>query len=337
MKSSFNLSGVVAALAIVASTTAHAQQPLVLKFGTFLGPRHPAVKMFKTNAEQVDKDTGGRVQVRVYDSGTLAGGPQTLDAVQKGVMDIGFYVWTYAPLGQLPLLTIGGLPYIYRDGQGYVDAWTKDDTLLNAVNKQVAERGYTNTFFVAPYFSGFARMGFRGHEPKVPADIKGLKIRGTGTYNDVTKAYGAVAVTIQTPEVYNALQSGLIDGAVGLASNWINFRWKEPAGYLLDFRIAPVGGALAVNKATWSKLSDKDKSALKKMFDADQAGMNKYYVKLESDQMELVKGDMKIYVPTDEQLKLWRQPKKHIMDQWLKAAGPDAGKALIAVVEKYNK
>lgn len=316
--------------------SAQAQESLELKLSTFHGPTHPVVEILRKNAGEVEKQTEGRVRVRIFDSGTLAGGPDTLNAVQRGVADIGNYVWTYAPVGQLPLLTIGGLPYVYRDGEGYAAAWQDDPYLLEAVNKHVAEGGYDNTFFAGPYFSGFARMGFKGHEPKVPDDIKNLKIRGTGNYNQVVQSYGAVDVTIESPEVYNALESGLIDGAVGLAANWINWKWMEPADYLLDFRVAPVGGAMAVNKKSWEKVGEQDRDALAQMFEGIQSDLSQYYIELESTQMDQMREHMTIYTPTEEELELWQKPEDQIVQSWIEAAGEE-GKAALEVVRRYNQ
>ncbi|MCG6115865.1 MAG: TRAP transporter substrate-binding protein DctP [Mesorhizobium sp.] len=325
------------ALLAISGSSAHSQSPIELKLGTFHGPQHPVVAILREHAEQVSENTEGRLSVRVFDSGTLAGGPATLNAVQRGVMDIGNYVWTYAPIEQLPLLTIGGLPYVYRDGEGYAEAWEADNTLIDAVNAHVAERGYDNVFFSGPYFSGFARIGFRNYEPRVPDDLRDLKIRGTGTYNRVVEAYGAVDVTIESPEVYNALESGLIDGAVGLAANWINWSWMEPSNYLLNYPIAPVGGAMAVNAQSWERVSEEDQAVLIDMIAGIQRGLSDYYIELESTQMSVMEEHMTIYTPDEEEAALWAEPRQDIINWWLDAVGEEEGRIALEAVERHNQ
>ena len=311
--------------------------PLELKLGTFTGPQHPVTKILNETAAVVEKLTDGRVKVRVFDSGTLGNGPGTLDAVQKGEMDIGNYILTYASLKQLPFLGVGDLPYVYKDGAGYIDAWTKDNFLLTRSNKQLADRGYDNVFIAAPYFSGFARMGFRSAEPKEPVDLKGLKIRGTGTYNAIVESYGAVVVTIGTPEVYGALEHGLIDGAIGLGTNWTNWRWMEQAKYLLDVPIAPVGGVLAINKTSWSKISEADRKKLQAYFDAVQNSLNKYYSALDRSENKTISAHMKIYTPTDAERAKWQAPKEKIVAKWLALVGPQDGKHALDVIGRFNQ
>ena len=315
----------------------HAQaQTVTLKLGTFTGPQHPVTRIFQETAGLAAKATDGRVAVQVFDSGTLGTGPGTLDAVQKGSMDLGYYVLTYASLKRLPFLVVGGLPYLYKDGNAYRNAWTKDDFLISRSNQHLVERGYDNVFFAAPFFSGFARIGFRTAEPKEPADLKGLKIRGTGTYNEVVESYGAVVVTIGTPEVYGALEHGLIDGAIGLGTNWTNWKWMEQAKYLLDVPIAPVGGVLAINKASWNKISPADQKALQSYIKAVETGLNDYFLKLDSEEKQLIAKKMKIYTPTEAEAEKWRKPKDKVEKAWIAAVGSQDAQRALEVINRYN-
>lgn len=327
------LAGVVLAAGLVQAQA----QTVTLKLGTFTGPQHPVTRIFQETAGLAAKATDGRIAVQVFDSGTLGTGPGTLDAVQKGSMDLGYYVLTYASLKRLPFLVVGGLPYLYNNGQAYRDAWTKDDFLITRSNRHLAERGYDNVFFAAPFFSGFARIGFRSAEPKQPDDLKGLKIRGTGTYNEVVESYGAVVVTIGTPEVYGALEHGLIDGAIGLGTNWTNWKWMEQAKYLLDVPIAPVGGVLAINKASWSKISAADQKALESYVKAVETGLNDYFLKLDNEEKDLIAKRMKIYTPTAAEAEKWRKPKEQVEKAWVAAVGSQDAQQALEIINRYNK
>ena len=323
-------------LSAVAQSSSQAQ-PIELKFGLFTAPKHPITSMTREISSEVEKTTNGRVIVKVFDSGILGTGPGTLDAIQKGVMDIGTYVWTYAPMKQMPFLMAGGLPFVYRDGNGFIDAWAKEDQLTTMANEFVHKYGYNNVLFMATYFNGFGKMGFRNKEVKVPADLKGLKIRGTGTYIKIIESYKATAVTISSPEVYGALERGLIDGAMGLYTNWVNWKWMEPSKYLLDFNFAPVGAAITMNKTSWAKLSDQDKKLVGEYIKKLQTAENKFYIDLEKSGENDVKKYMKVYEPTPEERKLWSAPKNTIVGEWLKAVGEESGNKALAVIEKYNR
>ncbi len=316
--------------------TAASAQSVEWKLGLFFGPRHPITQITKEISQDLEKITNGRVKVKVFDSGTLGTGPGTLDAIQKGVMDISYYIWTYATLKKLPFLMVGGLPYVYRDGAGYLDAWTQDATLMNMANAHASKNGYDNILFMEPCYSGFARIGFKDKAPKVPADLKGLKIRGTGSYIKIIESYGATPAAISTPEVYAALERGLIDGAMGLDANWLYWKWMEPATYLLDVNLAPVGGSITVNKSSWEKLSDQDKLLMQFYLRSIRTAINNRWLMLEISGNRLMENSMTIYRPTAEEQKLWNAPRGEIAQEWIKVVGEDGNKAL-TVIEKYNK
>ncbi len=326
---------VLAGLAV--SALPAASETLELKHGTFLPPRHPSVAAMREAADDLAAMTDGRVKVKVFDSGTLAKSTEQLDAVQRGVMDMGLYIFTYSSFKQRPFFMIGSIPFLYRDGSGYMHAWTAEPTLMQMANEFAPKYGYDDVQLMDVGYSGFARLALRNKEAKVPADLKGLKIRGTGTYIDIIKSYGGVGVTIDTPQVYGAMERGLIDGAIGLNTNWINFKWMEPATYLIDYNLAPVGETLAVNKGALNKMTDHDKRMFAIFSKLQAQAFTNQYLEEDLSGNHTIGPNMKIYEPTEAEKKLWDAPRGAIVEQWIKTVGEDVGKKAIAVVEKYNK
>jgi len=321
----------------LAATTPALSQSIEWKMGVFTGPKHIWTVTARAISEDIAKASGGRLTIKVFDSGTLATGPGTLDAIQKGVMDAGSYIFTYSSFNQRPFFMLGGMPFVYRDAAGFNDAWTKESTLLDLANEQAVGYGYDNIQFMNAFYSGFAKLGFKDKSPKVPADLKGLKIRGTGVYLPVIEAYGAAAVSIITPEVYGGIQRGLIDGAMGLNTNWVNWKWSEPANYLVDYNFAVVAQAFTVNKKSLEALPDDLKALVGiygKMFAAQ---MNTYYMELDAKAPHLLDGQMELYKPTAAEAKLWAEPKDGILKRWKEAVGEELANKALAVVDKYNK
>jgi len=324
----------VAALGAVAPAVA---QSLELKHGTFLPPRHPSTLMMRKSAEMLDLMTEGRVKVKVFDSSTLAKSTDQLDAVQRGVMDLGRYIFTYSSLRQRPFYMVGSIPFLYRDGAGFIRAWTSEPTLMEMANQYAPKYGYDNVILFDVSYSGFARVALRNKEARTPADLKGLKIRGTGTYIAIVESYGGSAVTIDTPEVYGALERGLIDGAIGLNTNWINFKWAEPATYLIDYNLAPVGATLTLRKTTWAKLSDRDKGLFRYYAKYMAAELTNQYLQEDVSGNNVLASQLKIYTPTPEEKKLWDAPRGKVVDEWIKVVGEADGRKAVAIIEKYNK
>src|SRR3989339_635553 len=90
-------------------------KPVTLKFATFVTPMHWVSISLDNWAKEVDKRTNGRVKVTMFPANTLAPGPQILDAVTKGIADIGYASISYTQ-GRFPLTEVVGLPLGYKSG-----------------------------------------------------------------------------------------------------------------------------------------------------------------------------------------------------------------------------
>lgn len=312
--------------------------PIELRYGTFSGPNDREVLKMKEIGAYVEKATEGRVTIGVYPSGVLGGGfGNTLDVTQKGVIDIGLTVFSFMSPKQLPFLMTGALPYVYRDAAGFLDAWEQENTLVDLANEYLATKGYDNVIFMGPQYGGFATLGFKNKEVRIPADLKGLKMRAAGLSVPVMEAYGAAPTAISSPEVYDALQRGIVDGTYGLAVTWVEWKWMEPINYHLNARLWPIGQAYTVNKSVLEKLSDADRAVVEaaiRWMATENTKINLLFdIMWETEVGKNVKSNIK---PTDDEMKLWLAPKSKYIEDWLKRVG-DRGKKALKVIEKYNK
>lgn len=309
---------------------------LELKLQLYQGPEHLITQQVKAVSPRVEQMTSGRVKISVFDSGSLAKGPQMFDAVQKGVVDIAAWAYPFASPKNLPFLMIGSFPFIYRDASGYMDAWQKEDTLEKLANDYINEIGYKNVTLTKTFYVGFYQMGFKNKEPRVPKDLKGVKMRSLGSLFPFFDKYGIRAVSVDTPEVYEALERGIIDGAIGVYSNWVDWGWGEPATYLLDFNLASVGLVFLVNKASMAKVSPNDRAAVESYLGWLQDILDKEYLKADLTYKSIIASKlMKIYTPTAEETAAWKGASDEITNKWVQDTG-ERGKKALAVIQKYN-
>ncbi|MBW7923159.1 MAG: TRAP transporter substrate-binding protein DctP [Burkholderiaceae bacterium] len=324
----------IAAAGLALSGIAQAQTQ-ELKLQLYQGPQHLIVQKVKAISPDVERMTEGRVKISVFDSGTLAKGPQMFDAVEKGVVDIAAWSYAFASPKNMPFLMLGTFPFIYRDAAGYIDAWN-DESLVRLANDYIGELGYRRVEIGNTFYVGFYQMAFKDREPKSPADLRGLKVRSLGSVMPFFNRYGISAVSVDTPGVYEGLERGIIDGAIGVYSNWVDWGWGEPATYLVDFNLAAVGLAFLVNKDSLAKLRPADRVIVDQYLGRLQNALNEEYLKADQTYRQVISAHlMKIYTPTADELAEWGAAREEVRKDWVRQVGERGAKAL-SVIEKYN-
>jgi len=251
MKYSF----VAAAVAAVIGTSVAAEE---LKFANFTPPFHTInASVIELMNSEVSAATGGALTVRGYHGGELGAGPveQYVRALQ-GVADVvwGLPGYTSSQFGKT---MIAELPGAIDDGvPGYIG-------LLEAYDDHLAGE-FPGVKTLALWTSEPNIMIMRDKAIHSPADLAGLKIRVAGaTAAEVAVALGATPVQMPISEVYNALQTGLIDGVFTGSSTLIDFKLDEVADALILG--APLGRLTfftVMNQAKYDSLPDDQKAAI---------------------------------------------------------------------------
>ncbi|MBT8412762.1 MAG: TRAP transporter substrate-binding protein [Boseongicola sp.] len=244
---------IASALAALLVVPAFAQE---LKFANFTPPFHTvnASVIEKLNAD-MSAATDGVLTVRGYHGGELGKGPveQYIRAVQ-GVADITWGLQGYTS-SQFEKAMIVELPGVVPEGKSGADA------LWDAMDLIGGE--FPGTVPVALWTSEPNVMIMREKVVRSPSDLEGLKIRVAGaTAGKVAEALGATPVQMPINQVYNALQTGLIDGVFTGSSTLDDFKLDEVAN---SFTIGAPLGRLSffavMGQGSYEALSDEAKAA----------------------------------------------------------------------------
>ena len=229
-----------------------------LKFASFTPTQHTvtASVMDKLGTD-LSAATNGALTVKNYVGGELGKGPvEQYVRVVQGAADIAWGLQGYTS-SQFPKTMLAELPGSVKEGMaGY-------DLLWNAYDKHLADE-YPGTKPVALWLSEPNIIIMKDKDIKAPADMNGLKIRVAGTVAaDVVKALGATPVQMPITEVYNALQTGLIDGIITGASAVADFKLHEVANsYTLGAPLGRIAFFAVMNQAKYDALPDDQKKAL---------------------------------------------------------------------------
>ena len=222
------LNTIVLAAAAAVAFGVPALQAEELKFANFTPPFHTInASVIEVLNTEVSAATDGALTVRGYHGGELGAGPvEQYVRVLQGASDIawGLPGYTSSQFGKTMIAELPGA--IPADLPG-------DVALLVAFDVHLAGE-FPGTVPWALWTSEPNIMIMRDANIRTPADLAGLKIRVAGaTAAEVAIALGATPVQMPINQVYNALQTGLIDGVFTGASTLIDFKLDEVADSLI--------------------------------------------------------------------------------------------------------
>jgi len=246
----------VAGTALIASQAASAE---TLKLAHWVPPQHTltasTVEPLKNGVEAA---TNGELTIDVYPGGELGKGPleQYVRAVQ-GVADIVWGLQGYTS-SQFPKTMVSELPGVLPEGKaGYDIIWDSYDA------GQLANE-FPGTVPLALWLSEPNIFIMKDRDIRKPEDLKGLKIRVSGSAAAaVMEALGATPVQMPAGEIYNSLQTGLIDGVVTGTSAVGDFKLDEVANsYTFGAPLGRISFYLVMGKAKYDSLSDEFKKAI---------------------------------------------------------------------------
>lgn len=225
--------------------------PIKLTYSNFFPPTHIQSKLAEAWCKEVEKRTNGQVFVQYFPGQTLTKAAQCYDGVVTGLSDVGFSVLAYTR-GRFPVMSAVDLPFGYPSGK----IATK---IANEVYQKFMPKELMDTRVMYLHAHGPGLLHTRDKAVKTLQDMKGLRIRATGTSALVAKALGATPVPMPMPETYQSLQKGVVDGSL---YPWeANKGWKlgEVTNYCTaDFSAAYTTTFFVVmNKDKWNSIPPK--------------------------------------------------------------------------------
>ncbi|MCR9138540.1 MAG: TRAP transporter substrate-binding protein DctP [Alphaproteobacteria bacterium] len=107
--------------------------------------------------------------------------------------------------------------------------------------------------------------------------LDGLKIRSSGFYNAWLGHYGATTVSVPAPDIYNALERGVVDGAAWPGLGITDLGWEKFVGYRIDPPVWQFDNMLWINQDKWNSLTDAQRKALSDAVEAYEPVAHEFY------------------------------------------------------------
>jgi C4-dicarboxylate-binding protein DctP len=300
------------AVVLIAGPTA-AQQPIVIKFSHVAAPDTPkgqAANEFKRLAEERAK---GRVKVEVYPNSMLFKDAEELDALKLGsVQMLAPVPGKFGPAG-IPAFEVFDLPYLFTDIQAVHRAY-KSKAAVDLM-KKLEPQGMVGLAF---WDNGFRVMS--ANRPiHVPADMRGLKMRINSSKVNaaIMKSVGAVPQTMAFSEVYQGLQTGVIDGTEGPLSNLYTQKQYEVQKHVSLTYHTISNYVVVANKKFWDGLPADIRTTLEGAL-RDATTLNDQVA--EKDEQAAIaaikaSGKSEVYTPTPAEKQQWVKAMLPVQDE----------------------
>jgi C4-dicarboxylate-binding protein DctP len=307
--------------AAFAAGSAFAQAPIVIKFSNVVADDTPKGKGALRFKELAEKATKGRVKVEVYPNSTLYKDKEELDALQLGsVQMLAPSLAKFGPLG-VKEFELFDLPYIFPSKE--VLYRVTDGPVGKKLFQKLESKGIRG---LAYWDNGFKDM--TANRPlHHPSDFRGLKMRiqSSKVLDAQMRALGANPQAMAFSEVYQALQTGVVDGTENTPSNIYTQKMHEVQSNMTVSNHGYIGYAVIVNKKFWDGLPPDIRTELEGAM-KETTKYNNEIAKQENDKaLEEIKksGKTKVYVLNDQEKAEWRKALLPVQKQMAGRIGAD--------------
>ena len=284
---------------------ARAQQTITIKFSHVVAPDTPkgrAAEYFKKLAEE---RTHGRVKIEIYPNSTLYKDAEELDALQLGAVQmLAPTLSKFGPLG-IREFEVFDFPYLF-DSYDDVHRVT-EGPVGTALLRKLDRKGVIG---LAYWDNGFKPMSANKPLYK-PEDMKGLKVRiqSSKVLDAQMRAVGAIPQVLALSEVYQALQTGVVDGTENVISNFYTQKMFEVQKYVTLTDHGYIGYVVIANKSFWEGLPADVRTTLDDALKQATHYANDIAKKENDDALEAIRktGRTQIIELTPEQKRAWKK------------------------------
>jgi C4-dicarboxylate-binding protein DctP len=324
----FRFAAAIAACAML--SVAQAQQPIVIKFSHVVADKTPKGQAALKFKELAEKYLPGKVQVQVFPNSQLFGDGQELDALLLG--DVQLIAPSLSKFDRYTKkLQVFDLPFLFEN-LAAVDRFQQGATGKGLLDSMTS-KGIKG---LAYWHNGMKQLSTDKAQLKRPEDVKGLKFRiqASDVLEAQFRALGANPQKMAFAEVYQALQTGVVDGQENTWSNIYTQKFYEVQKTIAETNHGVIDYMVITNAKWWNGLPADVRAGLQKAMDEATAYGNKLAEDINQGDRKRIAdaGKAKIQTLSKDDLAAWR---KAMAPVWGKFQGA-IGKDLIDAAQKSN-
>ena len=304
--------------------SASAQTPIVIKLSHVVAENTPKGQASLKFKELAEKKLPGKVQVQVFPNSQLFGDAKEMEALLLNDVQI------IAPsLSKFDRYTkkiqVFDLPFLFKDAEAALKFENSKEG--KALLKSMEDKGLIGL----NYWGNGMRHFSANKDFRLPSDVKGLKFRiqASDVYESIMKSLGANGQKMAFAEVYQALQTGVVDGQENSFSNTYSQKFHEVQKTIIESNHGILDYMVVVNAKWWNGLPADVKKGLSEAM-AEATVFNNQIAKQKNDEARAAieaAGKAKIVKLTDAQLAEWKKAMQPVYKQFEADIGADLIKA----------
>jgi TRAP-type C4-dicarboxylate transport system substrate-binding protein len=307
-----------------------------LKLSYWVPPSHFLTPGYEDWAKALEAASNGTIKTTLYPSSQLGSGADHYDMVKTGIADFGLINPGYTP-GRFPIIATADLPFLVTDslkGASATHRWYK-----KYAEKEMPEH------YVCHVFSHEPGSFHSKKEIRVPADVKGMNVRTANqTIATLVTSIGGNSVQVPIMEAADTLKRGITD-AITVPWGGLThpaFKFGEVTEYTMDIPLYVSNFTHGISRKTYDAMSDAQKKAVDSVCTPEWSARvyQAWYADDHGRQLEIMKSDRKITKLTPDEVALWREASKPVVEQWaaaVKAAGYDPDVVLKELQDELAK
>ncbi len=308
-----------------------AAQNVTMRISHQVPPAHHLSKMLEVFAAEAKKNSNGTVDVQILGASSAFKPAENHPAVARGAIEAALSV-NFQWGNTIPEMNVTVVPYLMSDLEKIKKFPGSEAAKL--LERKLEEKGVKN---VGWFYITRQAIITSGKKPIVALDdFKGVKIRGLNALADnALSAVGAAPSALPGDEVYQALQTGVLDAGLTDLSAAYSRKYYEVQKFGTVTPSFVVYFHMYVNPAWWGKLTPAQRQAIETAARKAEAEAVAITEKTAADALTQLKDKgMQLHLQSPQEVATWKAAmQKPVMDAFLKASGADGAK-LVELLSK---
>ena len=271
--------------------------------------------------DEVEKATGGTLEVRIFDSAQLYDDKDVPMAVGTGQIDLG--VASLARyVADVPAVDVFYVPFVFNSDAKLRAAVAPGSAVRGPLDEAIAKTGARVLWWQA--YGGTVLLSKGGQPIKTPADLKGKKVRVLGKLLGTwVTANGGTPVNVAGGEQYFAYQRGTVDiGMTGPDTVKSRKIW-EVMDTVTVANVASIEFLVVINEKVFLDLTEDERRIILAASKNAEIKLRDDFIQIEKDALEVARQNkMLVYAPNATEMEAFRKSADAVRDEFLKNAGP---------------